>query len=424
MKAALQHMHDPNVDYSPLRIRIYRNGDIYDEGRGMTVTRREFKHWIVFLDAVTARLDTRGAVRKLYSTHGIPIQHFDELEQNGETRWTRRAGQKFTPIVRISQEPPNFLHSAETVDIYLKKEGFGSITGLPYPFDGILTRSPSASMLHLKHFESHQAQIPKLKIGGSMEHLNVSGGNSRRIYGDDSPEKKKEEKDERLEADAAVQPMETNLEKSQSNVEKADQSEKNKSTRLPRLVQTNRSCPPTKRAESKTRQAEAALPPIYGGCSKERLVEIRVEKEPDKSEESQGEELQKVAESTAVTSRKSAVADEEVRYHKSYVLTEMTITSQVEQRPVKGAQKEVKAVEVIQSKSSGQTTEQKTSEPTAASQAFSTSNSDTADDIEDMIRRARLWEKNKRRMNMRQQFTQTVRSETKRRYELFDPDFD
>ncbi|KHJ80896.1 Doublecortin, partial [Oesophagostomum dentatum] len=65
-------------------IRVYKNGDERDPGKVITVTRREYKHWIIFLDALTRKLGTTTAVHKLFTTTGIRVEHFTELENNGE----------------------------------------------------------------------------------------------------------------------------------------------------------------------------------------------------------------------------------------------------------------------------------------------------------------------------------------------------
>ncbi|KAK5966508.1 hypothetical protein GCK32_018649, partial [Trichostrongylus colubriformis] len=65
-------------------IRVYKNGEERDPGKLITITRREYKHWIVFLDALTRKLGTTTAINRLYTTHGVRVEHFNELEHNGE----------------------------------------------------------------------------------------------------------------------------------------------------------------------------------------------------------------------------------------------------------------------------------------------------------------------------------------------------
>ncbi|VDO42728.1 unnamed protein product [Haemonchus placei] len=150
-------------DYS--QIRVYKNGDERDPGKLITITRREYKHWIIFLDALTRKLGTTTAINRLYSVDGL---RFAELEHNGEyvavergpfidcnygayriwTQTEKVAPQKWTSLVRVTEGKPVFLDSGDSMDLYLKKQGYGSTTGLPYPLDG-LSRSPNASASQL-----------------------------------------------------------------------------------------------------------------------------------------------------------------------------------------------------------------------------------------------------------------------------------
>ncbi|VDM73096.1 unnamed protein product [Strongylus vulgaris] len=57
------------------QIRVYKNGDERDPGKLITITRREFKHWILFLDALTRKLGTITAINKLFTTGGIRVEH-------------------------------------------------------------------------------------------------------------------------------------------------------------------------------------------------------------------------------------------------------------------------------------------------------------------------------------------------------------
>ncbi|WKX94689.1 hypothetical protein Q1695_011733 [Nippostrongylus brasiliensis] len=177
-------------DFKAIRIRVYRNGDERDPGKLITITRREYKHWIVFLDALTQKLGTTTAIRRLYSTHGVRVDHFNELEHNGEyvavergpfidcnygvhRVWTQTE-RRWTSMVRVSEGKPIYLNSGDSMDLYLKKEGYGSLTGLPYPLDG-LAKSP--------HVTSHLSVLSKDKIGGSLERLNKIG---KEVWTEDS----------------------------------------------------------------------------------------------------------------------------------------------------------------------------------------------------------------------------------------------
>ncbi|XGW10322.1 hypothetical protein V3C99_012087 [Haemonchus contortus] len=167
-------------DFHAIRIRVYKNGDERDPGKLITITRREYKHWIIFLDALTRKLGTTTAINRLYSVDGIRVNHFAELEHNGEyvavergpfidcnygayRIWTQTE-KKWTSLVRVTEGKPVFLDSGDSMDLYLKKQGYGSTTGLPYPLDG-LSRSPNASA----------SQLCEDKIGGSSERLHKAG---------------------------------------------------------------------------------------------------------------------------------------------------------------------------------------------------------------------------------------------------------
>ncbi|KJH43425.1 Doublecortin [Dictyocaulus viviparus] len=171
-----------DFDFQAIRIRVYKNGDEHDPGKIITVTRREYKHWIIFLDALTRKLGTTTAIHKLYSITGTKVEHFTELEHNGEYvavergpfidcnygayhAWTQTE-KKWTSLVRVTEGKPIFLGSGDTMDLYLKKEGYGSVTGLPYPLDG-LSRSPNISSMH--------SGMSRGKCGGSLECLNKVG---------------------------------------------------------------------------------------------------------------------------------------------------------------------------------------------------------------------------------------------------------
>ncbi|VDO82629.1 unnamed protein product [Heligmosomoides polygyrus] len=170
-------------DFRAIRIRVYKNGDERDPGKLITVTRREYKHWIVFLDALTRKLGTTTAINRLYSTHGVRVDHFTELEHNGEyvavergpfidcnyganRVWTQTE-RKWTSLVRVTEGKPIYLHSGDSMDLFLKKAGYGSTTGLPFPLDG-LSKSPNLSAANL-------SGLSKEKLGGSLEQLNKAG---------------------------------------------------------------------------------------------------------------------------------------------------------------------------------------------------------------------------------------------------------
>ncbi|KAK5975097.1 Doublecortin domain-containing protein, partial [Trichostrongylus colubriformis] len=152
-------------------IRVYKNGEERDPGKLITITRREYKHWIVFLDALTRKLGTTTAINRLYTTHGVRVEHFNELEHNGEyvavergpfiecnygayRVWTQTE-RKWTSLVRVAEGKPIFLDSGDSMDLYLKKQGYGSTTGLPYPLDG-LSKSPNVTAAQMSGFSNEK----------------------------------------------------------------------------------------------------------------------------------------------------------------------------------------------------------------------------------------------------------------------------
>ncbi|CAJ0581556.1 unnamed protein product, partial [Mesorhabditis spiculigera] len=175
-----QHICPCNVpfDFRPIRIHVYRNGDERNSSRVVHVTRRYFRHWIVFLDQLTKILKTTTAVNKLYTIDGRQISHFEDLEPDGEYVAVERG--PFIPcnygtlaeklrnrntrfIVpgasRNGHNGEHFLNGAEGVDIYLKQHGYGSCTGLPYPFDGF-EKSPSCSYIHSMANGEDELMVP------------------------------------------------------------------------------------------------------------------------------------------------------------------------------------------------------------------------------------------------------------------------
>ncbi|EGT46395.1 hypothetical protein CAEBREN_29758 [Caenorhabditis brenneri] len=365
-----------HVDFFPLRIRVFRNGDMFDQGRILVVTRKQFKHWIVFLDALTAMLRTATAVRRLFTIQGIPVHHvshtintlikwhfqFDELETNGEyvavetgpfisvpygqTRFTLR-GKRYNPIIRAPQLIPTFLNSAESMDIYLKKEGYGTITGLPYPFDGILSRSPSASNIQIKHLQSH---IPPLKIGGSMEHLNELGTaswlgkNEKWMMGErvrvETQTTKNEERIPKLE----IKDVDGGSTTSEvvKNGGMGDKSKSTSNTKLPRLMNSNRSFKrdsSQKPTSDEPRQAPENLPPIdlKSVQNFQQTQNTIHQKDSDTISIKTEEEVISILKPEKTTtesmisskiSRKNAPKeDDEVRFHRSYQVTETTYTT-------------------------------------------------------------------------------------------------
>ncbi|PIO55099.1 hypothetical protein TELCIR_23518 [Teladorsagia circumcincta] len=66
-------------------------------------------------------------------------------------------------MVRVTEGKPVFLESGDSMDLYLKKQGYGSTTGLPYPLDG-LSRSPNASTIQMSEFSKEKVSKDSLLV--------------------------------------------------------------------------------------------------------------------------------------------------------------------------------------------------------------------------------------------------------------------
>ncbi|KAF1764924.1 hypothetical protein GCK72_004875 [Caenorhabditis remanei] len=304
---------------------------------------------------------------------------FDELETNGEyvavesgpfvnvpygqSRFTLR-GKRYNPIIRAPQLIPTFLNSAESMDIYLKKEGYGTITGLPYPFDGILSRSPSASNIQIKHLQSH---IPPLKIGGSMEHLNELGTaswlgkNEKWMMGErvkvetqmTGAAQKQEEHIPRLE----IKDTDGGSTTASEVVRKEGRGDKGgSSTKLPRLLNSNRSFKRNsnqKPTSEDTRPPPENLPPIDQKPISQNNIQqqLPLQKDNDTISIKTEEEVisilkpEKTTTESVITSkisRKNAPKDDdEVRFHRSYQVTQTTYTTRNSDENKEGVQAEM-----------------------------------------------------------------------------------
>lgn len=64
-----------DLNYRGIRIKVYKNGDQYDTGTMVVICRKRFKHWLIFLDFLTKKLNLMAPVHEFYRTDGIRIQH-------------------------------------------------------------------------------------------------------------------------------------------------------------------------------------------------------------------------------------------------------------------------------------------------------------------------------------------------------------
>lgn len=137
---------DLDPDFVPVKVHVYKNGDMFDVGTEIVVTRREFKHWFGFLDFVSKRIKSLKTITKLHSFNGEEIEGFDELKNNGQyvacydafkkIDYGKAKPLKWRPVTRqMNYHDPYGIDSHESLEIHLKKLGFESETGTSFPDD-------------------------------------------------------------------------------------------------------------------------------------------------------------------------------------------------------------------------------------------------------------------------------------------------
>uniref|UniRef100_A0A0N5ATU1 Doublecortin domain-containing protein n=1 Tax=Syphacia muris TaxID=451379 RepID=A0A0N5ATU1_9BILA len=62
-----------DFDYRGMKITVYRNGEEFYEGLSVVISRRQFRHWIKFLDFLSVRIGMSAPVHRIYTTDGIEI---------------------------------------------------------------------------------------------------------------------------------------------------------------------------------------------------------------------------------------------------------------------------------------------------------------------------------------------------------------
>lgn len=134
-------------DYKPVTILVFRNGDEYDSGTKITVTRNRFPHWLHLLDYLTTKLQPiEGPVHHLYDLYQNELLHFKELENDGvyvaankkfkQVRYNSKrhfgtTKKPFDPTNGLplsSNRDPKSIHSKESYEIYLKNRNFKPAT--------------------------------------------------------------------------------------------------------------------------------------------------------------------------------------------------------------------------------------------------------------------------------------------------------
>lgn len=62
-----------DFDYRASKILVFKNGEEYDPGLPVVISRRQFRHWIKFLDFLSKKLDMRAPVHRIFRLDGIEI---------------------------------------------------------------------------------------------------------------------------------------------------------------------------------------------------------------------------------------------------------------------------------------------------------------------------------------------------------------
>lgn len=130
-----------NADgFKPMNILMFKNGDEYDPGLEMAITRKQFQHWLHLLDYLTDKLKmTEGAVHKIYAyPSGTEVRHFTEMEAAGKFfvaahgKYKKVKYGKHPRLPSFSTHPstvspryePPTLNSTDSLQYYLQSHGF------------------------------------------------------------------------------------------------------------------------------------------------------------------------------------------------------------------------------------------------------------------------------------------------------------
>lgn len=141
-----EKLKDIDKDFRSLVIYVFKNGDEYEKPLEMTINRRLYKHWISFLEALTKKLKADRPVNFIYTMEGQVIPNFRGLKDGDmyvaawrdfkPVKYGSKVDKKFKvdPKLPLKKDPLS-LESAESVEMYMRKMGYKSKTGLPYPED-------------------------------------------------------------------------------------------------------------------------------------------------------------------------------------------------------------------------------------------------------------------------------------------------
>lgn len=135
---------DPN--FRSIVIYVYRNGDEFDKGVEVTITRKAFKHWLNLLEYLTKRCNTTKPVNFIYKLTGEAIKGFKQLEDGGEyvaasgpfksCRYRSKAKKDFkVDPHQIRRKDPPALDSSESLEMFLRRTGYHKGKDAKYPED-------------------------------------------------------------------------------------------------------------------------------------------------------------------------------------------------------------------------------------------------------------------------------------------------
>ncbi|KAK6103680.1 Doublecortin family protein [Brugia pahangi] len=219
-----------DLNYRGIRIKVYKNGDQYDDGTTVVICRKRFKHWLTFLDFLTKKLNLMAPVHEFYRTDGLRIRHFEEIENGGSYVAVAQGPFLHKPYGLLPEDRekwninPKFefleqstLDSAESVDIYLKQRGYISRTGLPFPFDGGVCVNHSLMDLRHNRDPSSNLSTHKHRNGQKLEENNSKNGELL-ARNDIKPDSPREELKTQLEPHPTSNPTACSVESPRCNL--------------------------------------------------------------------------------------------------------------------------------------------------------------------------------------------------------------
>ncbi len=126
---------DVDSNFKPINILVYRNGDEFDPGTIVAVTRRRFRNWVTLLDYLTPRLRmVEGAVHTLFTLEGQEIRHFKDIEDGTryvaahnrmkEANYGTRKNPKWNSDGYYKDPDPGAIESRESLTKYLEQREF------------------------------------------------------------------------------------------------------------------------------------------------------------------------------------------------------------------------------------------------------------------------------------------------------------